>query len=260
VASVVTVFVLVIGGGIIVGTQLVDEPLDLRPQAAAILGKLEAGEVAEVYWDASPRFREMSLEQNVERTAETMKRSLGAFRRVTNVLDQEEMASVHGPTVRVVYELEFERGKTRGELSFHHFDGRWHLLGLHISIPKVLAKEAVALERVNPRHAPDEVLALARGFADALRSRDSEPGATVTFASPESRAQAESLIAKQKERLGELERVLGILFSTQSHSGDRAQVAVILEFAKGKADARLDFVSKGGRWLLQRSSIVEALQ
>lgn len=256
VASVVTVFVLVIVAGIIVGLQLVDEPVDLRPQSEAILRKLGAGEVDEVYASAAPRFRETSLEQNLERTAETMTRALGTFRRVTNVVDQEEIDSRQGKTARVLFELEFERARTRAELSFHRIDGRWRLLGIRVSIPESMAKDVEALERVTPRRAPDEVIALASGLADTLRFGDAaDAGVSVPFATPESRTQAESLMAEQKKRLGELRRVLGVVFSTQSHSGERAQVAVILEFERGKADARFDFVSKGGRWLLQRSEI-----
>jgi hypothetical protein len=111
---------------------------DFRPLARKILIAVRDGREAAVWADASPRFQEVVREQRFIDDMADMKRTLGAFREIAAVNETIVTSSSSGRIGRVTLMLQFDKGRARGNISFHRDDRRWKLLGIAVDAPPEL--------------------------------------------------------------------------------------------------------------------------
>jgi hypothetical protein len=259
-ALLVVAFLLLLGGGIILGVELRGDRVDLRPQSEEVLHKISDGKAAEVYDQASVHFRQLILAERFAEVGETMNETLGPFVRTIDVLDSELIEGASGRTARVVLRLKFKKATTSGSFSFEEVDGKWRLLGLNVSVPKPLLETFEAIEHDPSRaRAPDEVIEQARGIGKALESGKLDEIYAVMsppFKKSVSRADLDELVAVRTRSLGKIQRMLDIVSSTQNRKKDRAEVSALLQFEKARAVMNLAFIkSERGDWMLNQMQI-----
>src|SRR5690349_7123434 len=108
---------------------------DFRPQIESILIQLRDGHSHEVYDQSSTRFQEMVIEDTFVEQVDLMRRDLGAFLEIASVIKTDTYEGASGETARVEFLLEFEHGRARGSMSFHHEEGQWRMVGFGIDLP-----------------------------------------------------------------------------------------------------------------------------
>ncbi len=226
---------------------------ELKKEAEAILVTLSDGKADEVYEGASSRFQQTQLIDRFADMVTRMNATLGRFVRATGVLEMDRAAGVAGMTARVVLDLEYEKGPTRGQLSFlRGQSGRWLLLGFNVEIPADLVAESERLEAMERRGtAPKEVIDLVHSMLESVR--EGRAAEVYERASPgfKSSVSAEGFAATLRSHhasLGNFVRVLKIISSAQGRDGYQASVQALLEYEKGKTTGTFEFMRIGQTW------------
>lgn len=259
--SVILSFLLVFGWiAVIVGLQLRGtRPPDLRPEAERILIALRDGKAAEVYDQASIRFQSVARDQQtfVDQMKD-MNQTLGPFRELTAVIATNVNRGPGGRTGRLDVTLAYEKGKTRGSLSFRWEERRWKLLGLAIEVPESIRAEASTEgsreERSSAR--PDEIAELKAAVEDVLvRSKHDEIAQLWQQASPAfQQAMAVDDLrrteADRRRTLGPFDRVLDVRGVRLNPKRNYASLVVLLQFEKATITGKFDFSRSDDRWRL----------
>jgi len=257
VRSVVVSFLLVFSWiSVIVGLQLRrPRAPDFRPLAQATLIALRDGKSHEVYREASTRFQEVVLEETFVTQVDDLNRTLGAYQEVTAVLDLETGRGPGGRTGRIDFRVEYEKGPTRGSLSFRWEEKRWKLLGFSIDIPPLIvavaSSEAMRAKRVEGprdelRRAADEILMLsAAKDYDAIWNRSA-----LGFQQSISLENFREIEADRRRVLGPYLRILNVTSAIQNPSQTGASLQVLIQFEKATITGSFEFTKISDAWKL----------
>jgi len=263
VRSVVVAFVLVFGwiAAIVWFQQRRNEELpDLRPQAEQILVALRDGDVAKVYDQASPRFQELVLGEPFGESMAEMRRTMGKFIEIESVTRTEVVRGPGGRTARVDLQIEYEKGPTTGNISFHWDEGRWKLLGLSIDMPPEVAKIEGSQERREERvKAPAELREDAEKILEQLRDGHSDlvwTEAASVFQKAVSQQELRDLEQSRRGLLGVYRRVLHITSSRQNPDQTGASLDALIEYDKAVVTGAFGFARVGGVWKLASYKLV----
>ncbi len=259
--SVMVSFVLVFGWiAVIVGLQLRGtRPPDFRPEAERILIALRDGQAADVYDQASIRFQSLARDaQTFIDQMDDMNRTLGRFRELTAVIATKVNRGPGGRTGRLDVALEYDKGKTRGSLSFRWEDRRWKLLGLSIEVPEKIRAEASTEgsreERSSAR--PDEIAELRAAVEEVLvRSAHDQIDQLWQEASPafQQAIAVDDLRRTEADRrrtLGVFGRVLDVRAVRLNPKRNYATLVVLLQFEQATITGNFEFSRSGDRWRL----------
>lgn len=113
---------------------------DFRPEAERILVEMGKGpaSIAQVYEHASPRFHEIVKKEVFIDDMTDLYATNGAFREISAINETLVTTGPTGRVGRVGLTASFERGISKGSISFHWDKGQWKLLGLGIELPENL--------------------------------------------------------------------------------------------------------------------------
>jgi len=215
-----------------------DEPKpDFRPQIESIMVALRDGHAAQVYEESSQRYQELVVQDAFEVQVQQMNDILGRFIEVASVIDTNVFRGVSGRTARVDVLLEFERGRARGNLSFHFEDGRWKLVGYGIDIPADIAAREGTQERRVARVQDKELVGRLHELTDHIleQSREGRAGAiwdeaANVFKQSISRADFIALEQERHDTLGPAQRVLSVTTASTNPSKTAGSLDVLVEF------------------------------
>ena len=197
--------------------------------------------------------RSMNLDAFVD-LGERMNETLGAFLRITDVLEVKRGSSRAGKVGQVIVELEFDRGLTTGTFSFHRVKKEWKLVGIDVVIPEPKREQASKLEYEFDRiRAPDEVLFalteiledLREGKVEQVWERSAEP-----FRESSSLDRFVAINRDLDDKLGKFERVLMVISSGLHPNKEIAKVNVLLEYEKMRTNGLFTFRKVADDWQL----------
>lgn len=297
VRSMVVAFLLVFAwiAGIVLLQLRDSKKPDFRPLARKILIAVRDGRESAVWAEASPRFQEVVREQKFIDDMADMKRTLGAFREISAVNETMVTSSANGRVGRVALMLQFDKGRARGNVSFHRDAGRWKLLGIAVDAPPELP---ITLESRKERsELPEEVVAgaikvLQAGNIDkAARGADS-PGtgrgrearptsgggrdaatgdaelvkkseevwdqASGVFHSSASKAEFVRLQRERNQTLGNFVRVIEYRSGSKKYGDLSATFTGLVEYESGVVTVALNFgrTEERAPWLLNSLKVV----
>jgi len=251
---------------VIVGLQLRGRrPPDFRPQAEVVLAALRDGQFKEVYEAASVRFQEVELQDTFTVHMTDLNRSMGRFREVASVIGTEVTRGPGGRTGRIDLRLEYERGTTRGSVSFLWEEGDWKLLGLSVEVPPALMAEVgtdaarrdrVAANREEAKALVDGVLKLsAAGDYDTIWNQ-----AAPVFQASVTLEDFRSTEVDRLASLGSYLRVLSITSAKITPGQTGMSVDCLLEFAPNRViRGSFEFAKLDGQWRLTLYKLVSPL-
>ena len=264
--SVVLSFLLVFSWiAVIVGLQLRrPRPPDFRPNAEAVLIALRDGRAAEVYKNASVRFKEVVLESTFVEQMEDMNRTLGAYREISAVLDTEVNRGPGGRTARIDVRIEYETGPTKGAVSFRHERGEWKMLGISIDVPAAIAATAgtEAQRKARVRANVDEMRAVAESIlvrwgrgevAEIWRE------ASVSFQQGIDLEGFQTVEDNHRKLLGPYRRILDVTAATQNPGRTSASLTLLIEFEKATITGTMNFTRVDDTWRLTFFNLVMPL-
>lgn len=249
---------------VIVGMQLRRlRPPDLRPDAERVLIALRDGQSRALYQGASARFREVELEDTFVARMDDLNRTLGKFREITAVVAIETNRGPGGRTARIDLGLEFERGATKGNLSFRWEDERWKLLGLTVEVPDELLKEVGTAEARRERVLGNEkelsalvTSILTRSFGGQVDAIWNEAAPSFQQMTLEEFRRSE---AASKASLGGFKRVLSVTQARISPDLTGSSIDAVLEFDYATIKGSFKFTRIDGVWRLTFYDLVMPL-
>lgn len=258
------ILLLLLAAGVLIWFFFFREPAtstEFREKVEKVFQQLDKGEAEKVYDHASFRFKQTLLVDKFVDMVDQMQKTLGKFVAVTEVIDVDRASTVAGLTARVQLELEFEKGTTTGEMSFHRDRrGEWNLLGMSVQIPKDLQATADAAKREDKRlKAPDEVIDQFNQILDAVRegrAAEIHQKASPSFREQRSVEQFQHLLESHRSEMGNLVRVLAVISSAQNADKDRARVQALLQYEKAKTTGTFEFMRIGSEWKLYGFKVV----
>lgn len=251
---------------VIVGLQLRGRrPPDLRPQAEAVLTALRDGEFKAVYEGASVKFQEVVLEDTFTVHMTDLNESMGRFREVASVIGTEVTRGPGGRTGRIDLRLEYERGNTRGSVSFVWEEEQWKLLGLSVEVPPTLMRELgteqarrdrVAANPEESKRLVDDILQLsAKGDYDAIWN-----AAAPAFQQSITLDAFRRTEAERHAALGAYVRVLSITSAKITPGQTGTSIDCLLEFAPNRViRGAFEFTKISGTWRLTFYKLVNPL-
>lgn len=277
VRSVVVGFLLVFSWiVVIVFLQLRSENTpDFRPAAEQILVQISKGRAAieEVYEKASPRFQEVVRKEGFVDTMLDLNATNGKFREITAINETLVTKGPTGRVGRVGLTALYERGITRGSISFHFEQGQWKLLGVGVEVPQLVKiteaerekRVAACLDEkgrdVSDQRAKCEVRDAAETILESIR--DGNTGevwdhASDIFKQQETRENFIRIHDDMRVPLGAYKRLLTVT-EAKSIGGITAFFDVVAEFEKSSG-VRVVFnfsrPSKTDRWQLRSLKVV----
>lgn len=276
VRSVIVGFLLVFSWiAVIVGFQLrAHDTPDFRPEAERILVELNKGpgSIAQVYEHASPRFHEIVKKEVFINDMMDLNATNGKFGEITAINETLVTKGPTGRVGRVGLTAAYERGVSKGSISFHWHEGTWKLLGIGIELPENV--QITQLERQNRiaaclddkgrdvsdqrrkcdvRDAAETILELVRDG----RSGEVWDAANPIFKQQQTRASFIEIQEEQRRALGAYRRVLTIT-DARSIGGLTSTFDIVAEFEKASGvRVEFDFTrpSKFERWQLARFKV-----
>lgn len=276
VRSVVVGFLIVfVWIAVIVGFQLrANDTPDFRPEAEQILVEMGKGPaiIAQVYEHASPRFQELVKKERFIDDMMDLYATNGKFREITAINETLVTTGPTGRVGRVGLTASFERGISRGSISFHWDKGEWKLLGIGMEIPDNL--EITQLERqkrvaacindkgedVSDQRSKCDVRDAAETILEMIRdNRAGEvwDGANDIFKQQESRPRFIQIQEEQRQVLGNWKRILNVT-DARAIAGLTATFDLVCEFERSSG-VRVEFdftrTSKFERWKLARFKV-----
>ncbi|MFT3693563.1 MAG: hypothetical protein QM831_10520 [Kofleriaceae bacterium] len=271
VRSVVVGFVLVAAWiAVIVGLQLHGNDVpDFRPTAEKILVEISKGSasIGEVYEKASPRFQEMVRKERFIDEMTDLNTTLGKFGELTSINDTLVTSGPGGRVGRVSISAAFEKGRTRGSISFHWDQGRWKLLGIGLELPPELkVTQAQREQRVQAcKDSGDRKTCDVRDAAETIleKLRDGKAGDVWDAASPVFRQQETRILFAtiqddNRKVLGAYKRILRVT-EAKVIGGTSATFDVVTEFERSSG-VRVVFgferSSKSSAWQLRSFKLV----
>jgi hypothetical protein len=248
-AVIVTLVLMGVAVGAMAGFGVFQETRSFRPEIRVVLTKLTDGRAEELYDEGTSRaFRETVLKDKFLAMSDQVRKTLGAFEQLGEVQDVDINDGETGRTSRVSIELEFEHGRTRGELSFHQRRGQkgWLLLGISIAIPDDLLDKAAALRmQYDEIKAPAEVIDKVTEILGQIRDGSAgavHEGASEPFKKTLTGAEFREKVAGLRADLGPFVRVLAIISSAQNADKNKAKVSALIEFERDKTTGTFGFV------------------
>ncbi len=276
VRSVIVGFLLVFSWiAVIVWFQLrAHDTPDFRPAAEEILVAISKGRpsIAELYERASPRFQELVKKEQFIDNMMDLNATNGRFREITAINETLVTTGPTGKVGRVGLTAAYEKGISKGSISFHWDKGRWKLLGLGIEVPEDL--EITQAERqkriaaclddkghdVSDQRNKCDVRDAAETILEDIR--DGKAGqvwdnANAIFKQQETRARFIQLHEEARAVLGNYKRVLTVT-DARAIGGVSASFDIVCEFERASG-VRVDFDftrhDKYDRWQLARLKI-----
>lgn len=236
--------------GVLIGFGAFEDRRSFRPEVRDVLTKLTDGRAEELYDEGtSIAFRQTVLKDKFLAMSDQVRKTLGKFEQVGAVEDTDvNDGKDGGQTSRVSIELEFENGRTTGELSFHRakHDTAWLLLGVSIEIPDEMLDKANALRsQYDEVKAPAEVIDKVSEILEEVRDGKAaavHEAASVPFKKTLTGNEWRAKIDAQNKRLGSYVRVLAIISSAQNSDKNKAAVSALIEFERYKVQGHFRFV------------------
>jgi hypothetical protein len=276
VRSVVVGFLLVfIWIAVIVGFQLrAHDTPDFRPEAERILLEMGKGpaSTAQVYEHASPRFQELVKKEVFMNDMADLYATNGKFREITAINETLVTTGPTGRVGRVGLTALFERGISRGSISFHWDKGQWKLLGVGIEVPdnvqitQIERQKRVAAcidekgkdvsdqrRKCDVRDAAETILEMVRDG----RAGEVWDAANDIFKQQESRLRFIQIQEEQRAAIGNWKRILDVT-DARSIGGLTATFDIVCEYERSSGvRVEFDFTrpSKFERWKLARFKV-----
>jgi hypothetical protein len=248
---------------------------DFRPAAEKILMQLSTGKagIEEVYEKASPRFQEFVLKERFVDTMLDLLATNGQFREITAINETVVSNGPAGRVGRVGLTALYEKGITKGSISFHYMDGKWKMLGVGIEVPEAVKITQADREKrvaacidakgkdVSDQRAKCDVRDAAETILEQIR--DGKAGevwdsASDIFKQQETRANFIRIHDDMRGPLGAYKRLLNVT-EAKSIGGLTAFFDVVAEFEKSSG-VRVVFnfsrPSKTARWELRSLKVV----
>ena len=259
---------------VVVQVRTNDTP-DFRPDAERILVELSkgSGAIDKVYEAASPRFQEVVGKERFIDEMTDMNATLGRFREINAINNTLVTTGATGRVGRVSLTAAFERGVTKGSISFHRDNGDWKLLGVGFEVPPSLkitqaqrAQRVVAcVDDKGNNVSDDRRKCPVRDAAETIleQLRDGRAGDVWNAASPvfqkqESRDVFLRIEQQQQQALGAYKRILQIT-EARVIGGTSATFDVVAEFEKSsgvRAVFGFERDTKSAAWRLRSLKIV----
>jgi hypothetical protein len=248
---------------------------DFRPAAERILVQISKGRAAieELYDKSSPRFQEVAHKEAFIDTMLDLNATNGKFVEITAINETLVTTGPTGRVGRVGLTALYERGITKGSISFHWDQGQWKLLGVGVEVPEsVTITQAERQKRVaaciddkgkdtsdlrakcDVRDAAETILEMIRdGKAGEVWDKASD-----IFKQQETRDNFIRVHADHAVALGAYKRLLNVT-EAKSIGGLTAYFDVVAEFEKSSG-VRVVFnfsrPSKTARWQLRSLKVV----
>jgi len=248
---------------------------DFRPLAEHILVEISKGRTAidDVYEKASPRFQELVRKERFMDLMSDLNATNGGFKEITAINGTIVTNGPTGHVGRVSLTASYEKGITRGSISFHWDHGRWKLLGLTVEVPPEVQitqadrekRVAACLDEkghdVSDQRAKCDVRDAAESILELVR--DGKTGevwdaANDVFKQQESRANFIRIEEEHRLALGNYKRIISVT-EARAISGISASFDVLAEFDKSSGvRVVLGFTraSKTARWQLRSFKVV----
>ncbi len=246
---------------------------DFRPEAERILVELSKGPgaTAQVYEQASPRFQEIVDKERFIDDMKDLYATNGKFREITAINETLVTKGPTGRVGRVGLTASFEKGVSRGSISFVWDKGEWKLLGVGIEVPDNVAitelereKRVAACLDEKGNDYSDSRKCDVRDAAETILEmiRDSRAGevwdnANKIFKQQESRLRFMQIQEEQRQALGNWKRILDVT-DARAIGGLTATFDVLCEFERSSGvRVEFDFTrgSKYERWKLARFKV-----
>jgi hypothetical protein len=262
---------------IIVAVQVhTNDTPDFRPEAERILVEVSkgSGAIDKVYEAASPRFQEVVGKERFLDAMTDMNATLGRFREINSINSTlVTPRDATGRVGRVSLTAAFERGVTKGSISFHLDNGDWKLLGIGFEVPPELtitqaqrAQRVVACVDDKGNNVSDDrrkcpVRNAAETILEQLRdghAADVWNAASPVFQKQESRDVFLRIEQQQQQALGSYKRILQIT-EAKMIGGTSATFDVVAEFEKSsgvRAVFGFERDTKSAPWRLRSLKIV----
>jgi hypothetical protein len=261
---------------VIVAVQVrANDTPDFRPLAEHILVDISkgSGAIDKVYEASSPRFQEMVRKERFIDEMTDMNTTLGKFREIDSINSTLVTTGPTGHVGRVSVTAAFERGVSKGSISFHLSGGDWKLLGIGFEVPPELKiSQAQRAQRVaacvdDKGHDLSEdrkkcpVRDAAESILEALRdgrAADVWNAASPVFQKQESRDTFLRIEQEQQASLGSYKRILKIT-EAKAIGGTSATFDVLAEFEKSsgvRAVFAFERDAKSSPWRLRSLKIV----
>jgi len=259
----------------IVGFQLrANDTPDFRPEAEQILVEMGKGPaiIAQVYEYASPRFQELVKKERFIDDMMDLYATNGTFREITAINETLVTTGPTGRVGRVGLTASFERGISRGSISFHWDKGEWKLLGIGMEIPDNLEITQLARQKrvaacmndkgedVSDLRSKCDVRDAAETILELIRDRRADEvwdGANDIFKQQESRARFIQIQEEQRQVLGSWKRILNVT-DARAIAGLTATFDLVCEYERSSG-VRVEFdftrTSKFERWKLARFKV-----
>jgi hypothetical protein len=252
-----------------------DQAPDFRPIAEHILVEVSKGGDAldKVYDTASPRFIELVKKERFIDDMTDMNATLGKFREITAINTTFVTSGPTGRIGRLSLTAAFERGITRGNISFHWDQGQWKLFGISVEVPPELKitqaqreqRVAACLDDKGHDVSYDRKKCPVRDAAETIleRLRDDKAGevwdaATPVFQKQESRDKFVQIQDEHRRALGKYKRLLDVT-EAKVINGISATFDVLAEFELSSG-VRVVFSfereSKAAPWKLRSFKLV----
>lgn len=259
----------------IVGFQLrANDTPDFRPEAERILVELGQGRaiIAQVYEHASPRFQELVDKERFADDMMDLYATNGKFREITAINETLVTTGPTGRVGRVGITASFERGISRGSISFHWDKGEWKLLGIGMEVPDNIQITQLARQKrvaaciddkgkdVSDLRNKCDVRDAAETILEMIRDRRAGEvwdGANDIFKQQESRARFIQIQEEQRQVLGDWMRILNVT-DARAIAGLTATFDLVCEFERSSGvRVEFDFTrkSKFERWKLARFKV-----
>ena len=276
VRSVVVGFLLVFTWiAVIVGFQLrANDTPDFRPAAERILIEMGQGpgSIAQVYEHASPRFQELVKKERFLDDMADLYATNGKFREVSAINETLVTTGPTGKVGRVGLTASFEKGISRGSISFHWDKGEWKLLGLGIEVPDNVEitqierqkRVAACIDDKGNDTSDQRTKCLVRDAAETILEmiRDNRAGevwdnANDIFKQQESRLRFIQIQEEQRGALGNWKRILNVT-DARAIAGLTSAFDIVCEYERSSGvRVQLDFTrsSKYELWKLARFKV-----
>jgi hypothetical protein len=248
---------------------------DFRPAAEKILVEVSKGraEIEDVYEKASPRFQEVVRKESFIDTMLDLNATNGKFLEISAINETLVTTGPTGRVGRVNLTANYERGITKGSISFHWDKGKWKLLGVGIEVPQAIKISQAEREKrvaacidakgndVSDQRAKCDVRDSAESILEMIR--DGKAGevwdqASDIFKQQETRENFIKIYDEHRIALGSYKRLLTVT-EAKSIGGLTAFFDVVAEFEKSSG-VRIVFnfsrPSKTARWQLRSLKLV----
>ncbi len=260
---------------VIVGFQLrAHDTPDFRPAAERILIEMGKGQasIAQVYEHASPRFHELVKKERFLDDMADLYATNGKFREISAINETLVTTGPTGRVGRVGLTASFEKGISRGSISFHWDKGEWKLLGLGIEVPDNVEISQIERQKrvaacINDKGEDVSDLRNKCDVRDAAETilemiRDNRAGevwdnANDVFKQQESRLRFIQIQEEQRQALGNWKRILNVT-DARAIAGLTSAFDIVCEYERSSGvRVQMDFTrsSKYERWKLARFKV-----